>query len=319
MKNSLLILLLTVLLLPQCKTEQTTEIDLKQTPARAELFGEGVVSTPLYERDMAISPSGDELIFTLADYKQSIMCLVRMVQKDGKWSQKELLPFSGQYKDIEPCFSVDGSRLYFASTRPMDGDTTRKDYNIWVSEKAGSSWGAPRPLSPVVNSTNNEFYPSVARNGSLYFTSVRKNGFGQEDIFLSRFVDGIYQEPQPLDTTINTGHFEFNAYVTPDEDLIVFGSFGRKDGLGGGDLYYSKKDVQGHWQRAVNMGPKVNGAGLDYCPFIDMQRGNFYFTSSRMIVPNKVNSPADLEDLANKTLNGMGNIYRIGLKELDLQ
>ena len=83
-------------------------------------------------------------------------------------------------------------------------------------------------------------------------------------------------------------------------------------------MYYSKKDAQGRWLPAVNMGPKVNSSNLDYCPFIDVQRGNFYFTSNRMGPFEKISSPVDLEALTNDVLNGMGNIYRISLKELDM-
>src|SRR5690606_24289710 len=106
--------------------------------------------------------------------------------------------------------------------RPVGADSTRSDYNIWVSDRTGHTWGEPQPLMQEINSRQDEFYPSVSRNGNLYFTSVRENGVGSEDIFVSRWVDGSYLYPEPLDSAINTSTYEFNAYVTPDEDLIIF-------------------------------------------------------------------------------------------------
>ncbi len=302
----------------QCHTGKPIQIDLGSVPSRVEVFADGIVSTTLFERDIAISPDGNEIIFTLGDYRQSRRCLVRFVKVDGMWSKKEILSFSGRYHDIEPAFSVDGKKLFFASNRPVGADSTRSDYNIWVSDRTGHTWGEPQPLMQEINSRQDEFYPSVSRNGNLYFTSVRENGVGSEDIFVSRWVDGSYLYPEPLDSAINTSTYEFNAYVTPDEDLIIFSSFGRKDDLGGGDLYYSRKDKFGNWKPALNMGPKVNSAYIDFCPFIDFQRGNFYFTSQRVIPSDaKLQSISELEEYSNGVLNGMGNIFRVGLNEIE--
>lgn len=317
-KNLILIALLAAL--TQCKTPAPTGIDLDSNPSTLEVFAEGIVSTHLYERDLAISPDGNEVIFTVGDYKQSRRCLVRLVRRDGKWGEKEILKFSGKYQDIEPAFSVDGNRLFFASNRPVDNDSTRTDYNIWVADKTGDAWSDPQPLSAVINSAQDEFYPSVAGNGNLYFTATRESGIGSEDIFVSRWVDGAYAEPEPLDSAINTRTYEFNAYVSPDEDLIIFSSFGRKDDLGGGDLYMSKKDESGQWQPAVNMGPKINSKHLDFCPVIDWPRKNFYFTSQRF-EPSTVEMRTfnELDQYANGVVNGMGNIYRVGISEIGVE
>ncbi len=127
----------------------------------------------------------------------------------------------------------------------------------------------------------------------------------------------MYKEPQPLDTNINTGNYEFNAYVNPEENLIIFSSYGRKDDIGGGDLYYSKKDNQGNWTKAVNMGPRINSDKLDYCPFVDFSRANFYFTSERTASLNKkIKTINELEEYSAGILNGMGNIYRINIDKI---
>lgn len=100
---------------------------------------------------------------------------------------------------------------------------------------------------------------------------------------------------------------------------MIFGSFGRSDDLGGGDLYFSNKDAFGNWKKAKNMGSEVNSEVLDYCPFIDMPRRNFYFTSERANPDSHdFTNVSDLIDLSNSVLNGMGNIYRINLEKLDL-
>ena len=79
--------------------------------------------------------------------------------------------------------------LYFTSNRPLNPtDNTPKDYDIWWLEKKGKEWVGPYNMGPVINSDKDEFYPSLANNGNLYFT--RDNGETKDDIFVSLFKNG---------------------------------------------------------------------------------------------------------------------------------
>ncbi len=320
MKSRVLIIFLPLIFLSQCHPDKRSGIYLGYASDNVELFAENFVSTNLYERDIAISSAGDEIIFTLGDYKQSKRCLVSIRKKAGKWGDKEILSFSGLYNDIEPFFSPDGNKLYFSSDRPLEAVSSKRNYNIWVSDRTASGWGEPEPLPSAINTINDEFFPSVSKNGNLYFTSVRGNGVGHEDIFLSRFTEGVYSDPQPLDTNINTSFWEFNACINPEETLIIFSSYGRKDDMGEGDLYFSRKDSHGAWMPAVNFGPPINSDKLDYSPFIDIPRANLYFTSERMqSVAGRIDNVREVEDIAGNVLNGMGNIYRVHLDKFNLR
>jgi hypothetical protein len=303
------------LLISGCVNPDYPQLLLDVNPDTVELFGRDVISTPLYERDLAISPDGSEIIYTAGDYRQNIRCLVSLKRDNGHWGEKSILPYSGQYQDIEPFIAPDGNRLFFASNRPLAGDSLRNDYNIWVSNKDGDRWDTPSPVSERINTTGDEYYPSLTKNGHLYFTAIRPDGPGLEDIFVSTWENGVFQEPVPLDSNINSGTYEFNAYISPEEDLIIFSSYGRSDGQGGGDLYFSRKNTNGRWVKAKNL-ELVNTEKLDYCPFIDFPRGNFYFTSERIGPPTIIRSFIDLENQAGQVQNGFGDIYRISLDKL---
>ncbi len=299
--------------------QEMEPLDLETNSNAVELFGEGILSTQLYERDIAISPKGDELVYTLGDYKQQKRCLVALKKSEGKWGKPKILELSGQYQDIEPFYSPDGQSLFFCSNRPTAEGSTRNDYNIWYCKREGDQWRQPQLMSENINTESDEFYPSVSKNGNLYFTSSREGGIGREDIYISKKVDGVYQNAQLLDSTINTNFYEFNAYVNPEENLLLFSSFGRPDGYGGGDLYYSTKDDNGQWKTAKNMGEEINSDKLDYCPFIDVKRNVLYFTSERMEVhPERITSIEELESFSNRPKNGMGDIYRISLNGLEI-
>lgn len=288
-----------------------------QSVLSPQLVEEGVVSTPMYERDVAISPSGDQLIYTLADFKQKYRCLVRVEKQGEKWVNPTILSFSGEYHDIEPFYSLDGNRLFFASNRPIYGNNARSDFNIWYCDRDKNIWSDPIPLDTIINTKGDEFFPSVSANGNLYFTATKVEGQGKEDIYVSRFEDGIFQKPSPLPSAINTDHYEFNAYVSPDEKLLIFSSYGREDGYGGGDLYLSQKDDTGQWSKAKNVGESINSDKLDYCPFIDWNEQMFYFTSETSPDLDKpIESVNDLNWFAINALNGYGNIYKVPLKIL---
>lgn len=308
----------TMLLGLACQREPApTTVSLTDTASELELFGKGLISTHLYERDIAISPDGEELIYTAGDYRQTVRCLVRMKWSNGEWNGPDILPLSGRWHDIEPFITPDGTRLYFASNRPLPDEEEPGDYNLWVSALSEGEWADPVPLPEGINTPDQEFFPSVASSGNLYFTATREEGPGREDIYVSRWENGEFQSPVPLDTSINTSAFEFNAWISPEENLLIFSSFGREDGLGGGDLYLSRTDSSGSWLQAIHLPKGINSDKLDYCPFVDLPRGNFYFTSDRASPhTERIRSIEDLNAVALDLENGMGNIYRISADSL---
>jgi len=97
------------------------------------LFAENAITTKFNERDMAISPDGTEIYFTMVGPSYSTIVYTKMV--GNAWTPVRTAPFSGKYNDIEASFSPDGSRLYFASKRPRDSTTDQKDYDIWYVDR----------------------------------------------------------------------------------------------------------------------------------------------------------------------------------------
>ena len=285
------------------------------------IFGEEVISTGLNERDLAISPAGDEILYTIVSPRNRVSYIVQLTKKDEGWSRPEMAAFSGQYNDLEPAFHPNGEELFFASKRPMSESDESNDYNIWkVNKEADGRWSEAIALEETINTEGDEFYPSVAANGNLYFTASYEGGKGSEDIYLSRFENGEYQEPESLSDSINTKTFEFNAYVAPNENFLIFSSFGRPDGEGGGDLYISEKDDNGKWMGARHLKNGINSKGLDYCPFVHVNSGMLYFTSDRtpfMESPGYSLTLKSYRDKLNSAGNGNGDIYRIPLSKVN--
>lgn len=288
-------------------------IDLTSQVKTVELFAPEIISTSNNERDLAISPQGDELFYTFLSVDNTIRCIIWVkLDSNSEVISKEIAPFSGFYKDIEPAFSPDGNRLYFASNRPTSEMDNKLDFNIWYVEKKNNIWGEPVNPGEMVNTDMDEFYPSIGESGNLYFTASYKDSKGAEDIYMCEYKDGEYQKPVSLDSAVNTKFYEFNAYVSPKEDVLIFTSFGRPDELGGGDLYISRKSKTGQWTPAVNMGPGINSKSIDYCPFVDWKNHAFYFTSNRKEAGSNKRDFRMLLREQQSILNGIGNIFRVG-------
>src|SRR5215510_8284212 len=84
---------------------------------------------------------------------------------------------------------------------------------------------------------------------------------------------------------------------------------GRPDSLGGGDLYISYRK-NGEWTPAKNLGPKINGPGLEISPYLSPDGKYFFFSSARKVG----NFPAGKRP--NRARNGLGDIYEMDVSAL---
>ncbi len=283
-----------------------------------EFFAPGIVSDEFGNRDMAISPEGDELFFTLQHFGGRIISTILYSKLiNGNWSNPEVSSFCGKFSDLEPAFSPDGKRLYFVSNRPLhDTSTEVKDYDIWFVEKQNGNWTKPVRMTEPVNSAKDEFYPAITKSGNIYFT--RNMDEKDEDIVVCKFQSGKYDTAVSLPAAINSAGGEFNAFVDADEKFIIFTGYKRKGNYGSGDLFISF-NKNGIWTEAKNLGDKINGPGLTYCPYISPDKKYFFFTSSRGYFSPPFayrQSLKDLKKLMHSPLNGWDNIYWMDAKSI---
>jgi Tol biopolymer transport system component len=241
-------------------------------------FLPGIVSKDSLDFNAAFSPDGRSFYFSRSPAGGYDILVSK---HDGtRWQEAELAPFSEkQYSEADAIFAPDGN-LYYISNRPRDAHDTIPDFDIWfVRPLPNGKWSAPENLT-IVNSDSTEYYVSFAANGNLYFASSRPGGYGQEDIYVSRYVDGHYTTPVNVGPTINTDHSEHDPCISSDEQTLYFTSVNRSDGYGEGDIYYSKKTPDKKWNIAQNMGPQINTPTYEYCSYISPDGKYFFFSSN---------------------------------------
>ena len=90
-----------------------------------------------------------------------------------------------------------------------------------------------------MNSGKSQIYPTVTRDGTLYFQAVREAGYGKADIYRSRLLDGVYQTPESIGPVINSENYEGDVFIADDESYLIVSISSRKDGFGEGDISVS--------------------------------------------------------------------------------
>ncbi|MCP4902116.1 MAG: hypothetical protein GY906_34550 [bacterium] len=295
----------------------TAEPYLGQTPPgiEPEVFAPGLISFGTHEHHLVISPDGDEMFYVVADNRRRHHIILQVTREDGAWLNPEVASFSGTYSDFAPTFTPDGTSLLFCSNRPIPPATeTSTDFNIWRAEKSGGAWLEPEVLPAPVNDESNEYNPTVALDGTMYFQDHDESGV---DIYRTRLQNGNYTSPEKLGSAINSPATEIGPWVTPDETLLIFAS-DREGGLGSMDLYSCAGDGKGNWEDAVNLGPPINTPSADAIMTMSPDgRYLFYLSFAGLAADALVGkSYPEVLQLLQSLRNGDGTLYWVSSEVL---
>jgi hypothetical protein len=281
-----------------------------------KIFGDGVISTGDYDLSGCFTPDGKTLYFAKTVPVNRLGLIVFSNWVNGKWTTPEVAPFSGQYTDYDPFIVKDGSKLFFISNRPLKGSS--RDYNILVVDKTPNGWSEPRDIGPPINTSNDEFFPWITDDGTMYFSALREGGKGSYDVYRSRFVNGKYIEPENLGDGVNSRFGEIDVTVAADQSFLVVACGGRPDSLGDTDLYISF-NRGGVWTPAKNLGAPINSKAREFCPGISPNGKYLFYTSSRGFWDDPLKNRISYRDLSKRLMssyNGMGDIYQVDVTAL---
>lgn len=281
-----------------------------------------VLFTSLDERSASFTADGNTVYFAVRVGDGGAMeALCVSTRKNGRWSEPEVLPFSGDdaVSDADPFITPDGKTLYFASSRSPDGKP-KHDLDIWFVRRTAKGWDTPR-LVLGVNSDASDRSPILAPSGTMYFTSNR----GADNLYMAvRKGDG-FDTPVSLGPNVNGAPYEPMLAVSPDEQTLVFSAMGRQDETLArgrpyprGDLFVSHWTGAG-WGPSIKLGPAINTNATEMSPMFSSDGRTLYFMSERGFATNQ-NITLDFATLTNglkSNLNGRGNVYAIDARALD--
>ncbi len=200
---------------------------------------------------------------------------------NGVWSKAENMgpPLNTHGNEGAQCISPDGQNIYFTACNRDDGYGS---CDIYYTHKIGNAWTIPVNLGETVNTSKWESQPSISSDGkTLYFTSARDGGKGGMDIWKTILnEEGKWSVPVNLGDSINTIFDEVSPFIHPDNQTLYFSSDGRL-GMGGKDIYYSRKNVKGEWGRPVNIGYPINTYADEINLVVNAKGDLAYFSSNK--------------------------------------
>ena len=216
-----------------------------------EIFAPGIVSVEAnFEHSAAVfSPDGREVFWcTNVDWYtenrvSGNLRLYSMRIVDGKWTPPYIAPFVEDIRVERPVFSPDGNKLFveFGSDPYEESDT-----DIYVIDRSAEGWSNPESVSPLINSPAMERLHCVTADGSLYFS--RDPFTNHEEVFVSRWIDGKFSEPEKLGKSFNSDAPEMVILVEPNEEYMLIE---QRNAQYTSDLCVSYKRPDGSWSERI--------------------------------------------------------------------
>jgi len=204
----------------------------------------------------------------------------------------------GSDGDCEPtCLSADGKELYMVKK-------SKKNSAIYVSYWKDSIWGVMQPLNKNINSGHNETHASISYDGkTLYFSSDRKGGFGNLDIYKSeKQANGDWGPAVNLGENINTEFDETTPFICEDGKTLYYSSKGHLN-MGGYDIFVSHLMANNKWEKSNNVGYPISTTG-DNLFFNPLRNGEIGYCA--LVRPDGFGKE-DIYRIENLTLEARNN------------
>ena len=245
------------------KYDVINDVYLNETPLDA-------INSKYHEGIIAFSPTGDTMYFAKETYysksyykdsivkndstrKQvSVINLYRATRCTKKeitwkdngncnfnkgWNVTELTFNSAYFSMKNPAMSCDGKTLYFSSDMPGGFG----NYDIYKSEiKEDGSLGKPVNLGQKINTEEQEVFPHMCCDNTLYFSSNGHLGLGGLDVFYSKNIDEKWSNVRNVGIPVNSNSDDF-AFKMGIDCTNGFVSSNRPGGVGSDDIYAVKK------------------------------------------------------------------------------
>lgn len=211
-------------------------------------------------------------------------------KKNKEWQEAYNIqkPINTEFNEGAPSLSADGQLLIFTACELYGNyGGNRKGLgscDLFYSQRQGSNWSEPYNLGNTINSKHWETQPSFSADGkTLYFIrGIRdRSGNRNGDVYVSSLnADLMWSKPVPLNSSINTRGNEESVFIHPDGQTLYFSSDGHP-GMGGLDIFMSRKDEEGEWSEPINMGYPINTHKNENSLLVASDGLTAYFASDR--------------------------------------
>ena len=177
-------------------------------------------------------------------------------------------------------------------------DIFRTHYETHMDMGTGKQtfeWSPLTNLGPNINTADGwESQPSLSSDGrTLYFATVRPGSKGTDIYTSNRDDKGQWSLAEPLPAPVNTAGDEKAPFMHSDSQTLYFAArpprdeAGKEDlkrghrGIGGYDIFYSRRNDDGSWSQPKNLGNPINTPQDEHGLIVSADGHTAYFASNR--------------------------------------
>lgn len=238
------------------QTQMTTYAQLNTSDSRAMLFSKN----PNY---------ATELLKDKGQFELKNLSMNSAEQEFGAVYYKDQIFYASSYHKIGPTwYSWNANQLHFL--------------NIYSGKRnANGEILDPKPVKHL-NKKYHEGAVSFSKDGNdLFYTSDNykkrsKDGVRTLQIYERKFKDGKWGEK--IAFALNSKEYSVAQPALSADGNVLYFSSDMPGGKGGADLYRVKRNADGTWGTAENLGDKINTEGNEVFPFIH-ESGILFFSS----------------------------------------
>ena len=253
-----------------------------------------------------ISPDQELSFFTRRSDKMSLQDITtttieefvfsKKINGDFEVGQALTYPFNLESNEGGASITIDNKILYY--TKCIRDNKGYNNCDIYYVNRENGAWSNVQEFPKNISKIDSwESQPTVSSDGKkIIFSSDRSGGYGKMDLYEISKVNDTWTSAKNLGSTINSNENEKSPYLHTDGKTLFFASTNFPS-LGGFDIFYSRKDSLGNWQKPINIGYPINTVADEISLFVSTDGNQAYFASNN--------------------LNGIGgwDIYSFGLYE----
>jgi hypothetical protein len=232
-----------------------------------QMLGEGSLSRSFADLyNFAFTTDGDTIFFHTTDKGDGRSGIAISTRTDSGWAKPVPASFDVEgFNDGHVSISPTGNMLIFASDRTdnLKGDPKPADDFFMVTKSGG--WNKVKRLTFTPGMS--EKRGTLALDGTFYYWAYQR---GSGMYFFNSKIDGMgeFTDIEDAGEMLFENHKgENNPFIDPDKKFMLFAAYGKEDGYGKEDIYFSKREGN-MWSEPENLGGVVNTEGNDTSPYV---------------------------------------------------
>jgi outer membrane protein OmpA-like peptidoglycan-associated protein/tetratricopeptide (TPR) repeat protein len=192
---------------------------------------------------------------------------------------------NSDYPDYVPVVTNNEDLILFCSRRPP-GKKKNLDglyyEDIFYTTNKNGIWQQAEVIDKSSVYLNKEINDGKAHEAPIGLSPDGKTLYIYKENSVwksSKDESGKWTVPVRMNQNVNIGDANPSIFITTDEQEMFIVSVGADGGFGGRDIYYSRKNENGTWDKPVNLGSAINTPYDEDAPYLSNDGKTLYFAS----------------------------------------